>query len=258
MQDAPKAVWSIPYVSVTFFPCLKQNFIAYRSSKVSDCIFELHQLWQSGFSRVYSKSCSRCSFKPEIIKIGHSSHKMYSNNIVSFQESTAILNACTKKSLETYRMPLVAVSLHISMTFIFWWQEWKIYNYTFLKSITTIWNPDDLGYDLNAGRRVHFQRQYSLLHHCKVLACRLPITACKVSSFSVHVGKYFNVYCYIIRHRLQNFMKLYREEKFISRNPISISIHPLQLKGFVLSVIKVIKFYTHLPKRSKTVTIWSF
>ena len=50
MQDAPKAVWSIPYGSVAFFPSLKQNFIAYRSSKVSDCIFEIHQLWQSGFS----------------------------------------------------------------------------------------------------------------------------------------------------------------------------------------------------------------
>ena len=30
------------------FPSLKQNFIAYRSSKVSNCIFEIHQLWQSG------------------------------------------------------------------------------------------------------------------------------------------------------------------------------------------------------------------
>ena len=43
MQDGLKAVWSIPYVSVAFFPSLKQNFIAYRSSKVSDCIFENHQ-----------------------------------------------------------------------------------------------------------------------------------------------------------------------------------------------------------------------
>ena len=34
MQDGRKAVWSIPYVSVAFFPSLKQNFIAYRSSKV--------------------------------------------------------------------------------------------------------------------------------------------------------------------------------------------------------------------------------
>ena len=42
------------------FPSLKHNFIAYRSSKVSsrrDCIFEIHQPWQSGFSRVYSNCC---------------------------------------------------------------------------------------------------------------------------------------------------------------------------------------------------------
>ena len=100
MQDAPKAVWSIPYVSVAFFPILKQNFIAYHSSKVSscpDCIFEIHQLWQSGFSRVYSNCCCSCSFESEIIKIGQSSHKMSSNNILNFQESTTILNGCTKK-----------------------------------------------------------------------------------------------------------------------------------------------------------------
>ena len=79
---------------------LKQNFIAYRSSKVSsspDCIFEIHQLWQSGFSRVYSNSCCSCSFEAEIIKIGQSSHQMFSNNILIVQESTIILNACTKK-----------------------------------------------------------------------------------------------------------------------------------------------------------------
>ena len=97
MQDGRKAVWSIPYVSVAFFPSLKQNFIAYRSSKVSDCIFETHQLWQSGFSRVYSNSCCSCSFESEIIKIGQSSHQMHNNNIVNFQESMTILNACTKK-----------------------------------------------------------------------------------------------------------------------------------------------------------------
>ena len=103
MQDGRKAVWSISYVSVAFFPSLKQNFIAYRSSKVSDCIFELHQLWQSGFSRVYSNSCCRCSFEPEIIKIGQSSHKMHSDSILNVQETTTILNA-VQKSLETYRM----------------------------------------------------------------------------------------------------------------------------------------------------------
>ena len=35
MQDGRKAIWSIPYVSVEFFPSLKHNFIAYHSSKVS-------------------------------------------------------------------------------------------------------------------------------------------------------------------------------------------------------------------------------
>ena len=33
-----------------------------------------------------------------IIKIGQSSYKMYSNNILNSQVSTTILNACTKKS----------------------------------------------------------------------------------------------------------------------------------------------------------------
>ena len=98
MQDAPKAVWSIPYVSVAFFPSLKHNFIAYRSSVVSsrpDGIFEIHRLWQSSFSRVYFNSFCNCSFEPEIMKIDQSSHKMYRNNILNFQESTTILNACT-------------------------------------------------------------------------------------------------------------------------------------------------------------------
>ena len=83
------------------FPSLKQNFIAYRSSKVSsrpDCIFEIHQLWQSSFSRVYSNCCCSCSFKSEIIKIDQSSHEMYRKNILNFQETTTILKACTKKS----------------------------------------------------------------------------------------------------------------------------------------------------------------
>ena len=80
-----------------YFQSLKQNVIAYPSSKVSDFIFEIHQLWQSGFSRVYSNSCSSCSFEPKIIKISQPSHKMYSNNIVNFQGSTTIVNALAKK-----------------------------------------------------------------------------------------------------------------------------------------------------------------
>ena len=77
-----------------------EKFIAYLSSKVSsrpDCLFEIHQLWQSGFSRVYSNCCYSCSFEPEIIKICQSFHKMHSNDIMNLQESTTILNTCTKK-----------------------------------------------------------------------------------------------------------------------------------------------------------------
>ena len=98
MQHGPKAVWRIPFVFVAFFPSLKQNFIAYRSSKLSLCIFEIHQLWQSGFSRVYFNCCWSCSFEPETQKICQSSHKIYGNKILNVKESTTILNACTKKS----------------------------------------------------------------------------------------------------------------------------------------------------------------
>ena len=79
------ATWSNSIGFCGIFPSLKHNFMAYRSSKVSDCIFEIHQLWQSGFSRVYLNSCCRYSFEAEIIKISQSSHKMYCNNIVNFQ-----------------------------------------------------------------------------------------------------------------------------------------------------------------------------
>ena len=82
------------------------KFTAYHSSKVSsrpDCIFEILQLWQSGFSRVYSNCCCSCLFEPEIIKIGQSSHKMYSNNIMNFQESDNF-KCLYQKSLETYWM----------------------------------------------------------------------------------------------------------------------------------------------------------
>ena len=80
-----------------FFPSLKLNFFVYRSSKVSDYMFEIHQLWQSGFSRMYCNSCCSCWFKPEIIKAGLSMHNMYSNNILNFPESMTFLNAHTKK-----------------------------------------------------------------------------------------------------------------------------------------------------------------
>ena len=61
---------------------------------------------------MYSNCCCSCSFELEIIKIGQSSHKMSSNNIVNFQDSATILNACTKKS-ETYWMHHVYIYIYI-------------------------------------------------------------------------------------------------------------------------------------------------
>ena len=92
MQDAPKAVWSIPYVSLAFFSKFKTEFYF-----ISFFLTSRVHFWNSQASQADSNSFCSCSFKPGIIKIGQSSHKMYSNNIVNFQESTAILNTCTKK-----------------------------------------------------------------------------------------------------------------------------------------------------------------
>ena len=147
-----KTVWSIPYVSMaSFFPSLKHNFIAYRSSKVSDCIFEIHQLWQSGFSRVYSNCCCSCSFESEIIKIGQSSHKMYSNNILNSQEYTTISNACTKKSGNVLNAPRVCIYIYI-----------YIYKYEFLCVFLRLelvqWRLIDLTKKLKKKTRI---RQYS-------------------------------------------------------------------------------------------------
>ena len=163
MQDAPKAVWSIPYVSVaSFFPSLKQKFIVYREDRntytAAECIPTKPRVpWETlavrktcadgktaskcnrknptntksrillhivllkcqiaflkftSFSRVYSNPCYSCSFEPEMIKIGQSSDKIYSNNILNFQVSTTILNACTK-NLETYWMLRVYIYIYI-------------------------------------------------------------------------------------------------------------------------------------------------
>ena len=106
-----------------FFPSLKQNFISYRSSKVSsrpDCIFEIHLLWQSSFTWVYSNSCSSCWFEPEIIKIGLSSYKKYSNNILNIQESTTILNTCKKKSGYLLKAPRLYIYIYSQSTSLYW------------------------------------------------------------------------------------------------------------------------------------------
>ena len=106
VENQSEAFYTFP---LRFPPSLKQNFIAYHSSKLSDCIFEIHQLWQSGFSRVYSNCCWSSSFEPEIIKDSQSSHKMHSNNILNFEESTTILNASTKKSENLLKEPRIYI-----------------------------------------------------------------------------------------------------------------------------------------------------
>ena len=70
---------------------------------------------------MYSNSCCSYSFEPEIIKIGQSSHKMYSNNIVNCQESTTILNACPKKSGNLLNAPHTYVNV-VNFT------EWRVKN----------------------------------------------------------------------------------------------------------------------------------
>ena len=62
---------------------------------------------------MYSNCCCSCSFEAEIIKIGQSSHKMYSNNIMNFQVSTTILNACTKKSGNLLKVSRIFNSMDI-------------------------------------------------------------------------------------------------------------------------------------------------
>ena len=62
---------------------------------------------------MYSNCCCSCSFEPEIIKIDQSSHNMYSNNILNFQESMTILNACTKKSGNLLNAPCVYIYIYI-------------------------------------------------------------------------------------------------------------------------------------------------
>ena len=64
---------------------------------------------------LYSNCCCSCSFEAEIIKVGQSSHKMYSNNILTFQVSTTILNACTKKSGNPLNVPHMYILVNVDV-----------------------------------------------------------------------------------------------------------------------------------------------
>ena len=74
---------------------------------------------------MYSDFCSSCSYEPEIIKIGQSSHKMYSNNIVNFQESTTILNTSTKNIWKLLKASCIYTHTHIYIIYYIY-----IYIYT--------------------------------------------------------------------------------------------------------------------------------
>ena len=148
MQDGQKAVWSIPYVSVAFFPSLKQNFIAYCASKMlshPDCIFEIHQLWQSGFSRVYSNSCCSCSLVSHLIRYLAITYWNF--------KSLRQFKMPVQKSLETYWMHHIYVCLcvgtHTCMLFygymklVLWyiWQRfWSSSEYQQLNWIEVLIN----------------------------------------------------------------------------------------------------------------------
>ena len=179
------------------FPSLKQDFIAYRSSKVSNCIFKLHQLWQSGFSRVYSSCCCSCWFEPEIIKIGQSSNKMYSNKILNFQESTTILNPCPKECLESYWIHHVTAILNWKATnyFIYIYiyiyiynfeRTWIIYSVTLSLSLShTLFIFGGYSTDLE-GLTIHFF-QNSFFRKCKL--CIILLVYKKI--FESHKNIYF-------------------------------------------------------------------
>ena len=96
------------------FSKFKTEIYCISHSKVSsrpDCIFEIHQLCQSGFSSVYSNSCCSCSFDPEIIKIGQSSHN---------KSLTTILNAWTKKKRSGKFIECTTyIDLHMCLVYFF-------------------------------------------------------------------------------------------------------------------------------------------
>ena len=167
----------------SFFQSLKQNFIAYRSSKVSsrpDCILKIYQLWQSGFSRVYSNCCS---FEPEIIKIDLSFHKMYSNNIVNFQECTTILNATTKKLIVcTSLLPFIHHRVKTHNVFPLIPQRMKLHKelHLFVEN-----QEHNLGYERNPNSKIMPRRERrekkklilwmnSALHGMASLVKRIP------------------------------------------------------------------------------------
>ena len=57
------------------------------------------------------------------MKISQSTHKMYSNSIRNFQESTTILNTCTKKSVNLLNAPRIYIYIYIRVCVCVWERE---------------------------------------------------------------------------------------------------------------------------------------
>ena len=64
---------------------------------------------------MYSNCVCSCSFESEIMKISQSFYKIYSNNIVNYQESTTMLNARTKMSGNLLNALRIYVCLSVSV-----------------------------------------------------------------------------------------------------------------------------------------------
>ena len=100
------------------------HIVLLKCPHVQIAFFKIHLLRQSGFSRVDSNCYCRFIWT-WIIKFGQSSHKMYSNNILNFQEFTPILNACIKMSgnllnqLPTYIHIYIYIYIYIYYIYIY-------------------------------------------------------------------------------------------------------------------------------------------
>ena len=78
----------------------------------------------------------RCDNQALVGCIGQSSHKIYSKNILNFQESKTILNACTKKSGTLLKVPRIYIYIYIYICIY-------IYIYIYIiqsKSLHEYWN----------------------------------------------------------------------------------------------------------------------
>ena len=103
LQDGRKEIWRIPYVFVAFFPSLKHNFFAYRSSKLSscpDCIFEFTSCNKQVLSGCIPIPAVGVPLNPKSLKLVCHLIRCITITYWIFT-STNILNGCTK-SLETY------------------------------------------------------------------------------------------------------------------------------------------------------------